>query len=327
MAPKDELQQRWTAERAAAAKDALENWKKSGRLEKVAFGTVDGRLDLRGLTFRTSISGVRSEHVVADGASRDINFVTLNNPPEFHSSVWDSIDFSYAEIDHLRLFLCELKNCLFRGAAVRDWRSWGTRYTDCDFSQANLQNSNIGGAEYKGKRVEYINCIWRKGNLKQVHLSGGTYRDCRFEDIRLVDEQVRDARFSNCTFNGRLESIRFDGRDTESKSAPWPVRADAMANCDFSGCTLVDCTFMGIDMRTVTLPAGGVLMPNLAGVAERALTWAATAGLNAGEMQFLKMYWQGHYTKLPSDAVGWLDPDTIDGRARELLDASLAAAT
>jgi uncharacterized protein YjbI with pentapeptide repeats len=318
------LRQRWTLERAVAARDALENWKKSKRLEEVAFGVHEGRLDLRGLAICTNISGVDTKHVSAGDVSRDYSFVTLDNPPEFHSAKWTSIDFSHAEIDHLRLFLSEVRDCRFVGATLRDWRNWGVHYSDCDFSGADLQNANVGGTPYKGKRVEYANCLWRKGKLKAVTLSGGLYRDCRFEDVKLAKEQVTDADFIGCHFSGRLEEIRFDGRNFETKM-PWDVRPDAMVRCDFSECSLVDVQFLGIDVRGIELPPSGQRMPHISRVARAAYEWAQTADLAPNERMFLDMYWAGYVTKLPDEAEGWLDLSAFEGPGKALLERSMAA--
>jgi uncharacterized protein YjbI with pentapeptide repeats len=320
-----ELRERWTPERAADAKDALENWKKTKRLEEVSFGSHEGRLDLRGLSIYTNIAGVSHKQATADGVSRDYTFVTLDKPPEFHNAKWESIDLSHCEIDHLRLFLSELRDCRFVGATMRDWRNWGTHFADCDFAQADLQNSNVGGAPYKGKRVEYRNCLWRKGRLKSITLSDGLYRDCRFEDVKLAKEHVTDARFAGCKFSGRLEEIRFDGRDTESRM-PWAVRPDAMVHCDFSDCNLDDVQFMGIDVRNVELPAKGRRIPHISRVARDSYQWAEAADITPNEKRFLEMYWNRYVTKLPDDAEGWIDLDTLEGPGRALVERSMAAA-
>jgi uncharacterized protein YjbI with pentapeptide repeats len=326
MTSAQELRQRWTPERAMEAKEALENWKKTKRLEAVAFGSHEGRLDLRGLSIYTNVEGVSSKKVAADGVSRDYTFVTLDKPPEFHNVKWESIDFSHAEIDHLRLFLSELRDCRFVGATMRDWRNWGTHFTDCDFSEADLQNSNIGGAPYKGKHVEYTNCAWRKGRLKAITLSGGLYRNCRFEDVKLANEQVTDARFIGCRFSGRLEEIRFDGRAIDSRM-PWAVRPDAMVDCDLSDCSLDDVQFNGIDTRGIKLPPQGQRVPHISHVAHSAYQWAETADINANEKRFLQMYWNGYVTKLSDDAEGWLSLDVFQGPGKALVERSMAAAT
>jgi uncharacterized protein YjbI with pentapeptide repeats len=321
-----ELRQRWSPERAADAREALESWKKPKRLEQVAFGVHEGRLDLRGLQIFTNVAGVDSKHIEAAGVSRDYTFVTLDKPPEFHSVKWTSIDFSHAEIDHLRLFLSEIRDCRFVGATMRDWRNWGVHYSDCDFSGADLQNSNIGGAAYKGKRVEYTRCLWRKGRLKSVTLSDGVYRDCRFEDVKLAKEHVTDADFIGCWFSGSLEEIRFDGRDTHGDSKmPWAVRPDAMVQCDFSNCSLEDVQFLGIDTRGIELPPQVKRTPHISRVARAAHQWAMTADIAPNEKLFLDMYWSGYVTKLPDEADGWVDLDFFEGPGRVLLERSMAA--
>ena len=316
-----ELRRRWTPARAADAKEALENWKKPKRLKEVAFGTHEGRLDLRGLPIFTNISGVKETSVQATGFNRDYTFVTLDKPPEFHSASWDSIDFSFAEIDHLRLFLSEVSNCLFLDATVRDWRNWGTRFSDCNFSRADLRNSNIGGASHQGKNMEYINCHWAEGKLKDAVLSGAAYRNCFFENVTLAEEQIAECAFVNCTFSGTLKDIMFDGRKRDSES-PWAVRPDAAVDCDFSSCTFEGVEFLGIDTRKLRLPNTGQRVAHISAVARRALAWAETADLEDNERSYLRMYWRGYVTQLPDDAEGWIDFDFLEGRARELVVAS-----
>jgi uncharacterized protein YjbI with pentapeptide repeats len=319
-----ELRQRWTPERAAEAKQALENWKKPKRLEEVAFGVYEGRLDLRGLSISTNVAGVDSKHVRADDVSRDYTFVTLDKPPEFHSVKWTSIDFGHSEIDHFRLFLSELRDCRFVGATMRDWRNWGVHYTDCDFSGADLQNANIGGAPDKGKTVEYTNCLWRKGRLKAVTLSGGVYRDCRFEDVKLAEEQVTDARFIGCWFSGTLEEIRFDGRDIAT-GIPWDVGSGAVTNCDFRDCALNYVEFLGIDLCDVTLPQSGRRIPHISVVARNAYRWLETADLAPNEKRYLERFWNGYVTKLSDEAEGWIGLESLSPAATSLIERSLAA--
>lgn len=325
MAGRAELRERWTPQRAADAKEALENWKKPKRLEQVAFGQHEGRLDLRGLSIHTNVGGVATQHVAAGGVKRDYTMVTLEKPPEFHNVKWESIDFSYAEIDHLRLFLSEVRDCLFISGGFRDWRNWGVRYSDCDFSQANLQNSNIGGAAYKGRAVEYLNCHWRKGNLKSTNLSNGRYRGCRFEDIRLTDQLIQNSSFIGCSFSGRLPDVTFDGRDLDTER-PWGVRPDSLVDCDFSECDLEDTAFLGVDMRTIRLPQGqGQRIARYPLVARGAYEWANNANLSSNETRWLQMYWQGHVTQLPDDAEGWINLKGFGKEALELIEASMAA--
>jgi uncharacterized protein YjbI with pentapeptide repeats len=317
-----ELRERWTPERAADAKEALAKWRRKP-IERVAFGVHEGRLDLRGLAIHTNIAGVSSHHVEVEDVSRDYSFVTLDEPPEFQKVTWKSIDLSHAEIDHIRMFLCDLKDCRFVGATMRDWRNWGTHFKDCDFSGAELHISN--GNRYRGQHTKYTNCLWRQGRLEELRLSGGRYRGCRFEDVHLVDEQVSGARFARCSFSGRLEDIRFDGRDHDSQR-PWAVRSDAMVDCDFSDCSLDGVRFMGIDTRNVGLPAKGQRIPHFSRLARGAYQWVATADLDPNEERFLEMYWQGYVTKLPDDAEGWLDLDFFEGSGKALLERSIAAA-
>jgi uncharacterized protein YjbI with pentapeptide repeats len=320
---KKELQGRWTPERAAEAKEALENWKKPKRLEEVAFGTHDGRLDLRGLPILTNIGGVNETRAQAAGVDREYTFVTLDEPPEFHSVKWDSIDLSFAEIDHLRILLSEVNNCLFVDATVRDWRNWGTRYLNCDFARADLRKSAIGGANYQRKDMEYVNCHWQEGKLKDASLSGAAYRDCVFEHVTLADQQIKEFAFIQCTFSGTLKDITFDGRIRDTQS-PWPVRPDAAVDCDFSACTFDGVRFLGIDTRTLRLPSTGQPVPHISEVARRALMWAEEADLEPNERSYLRMYWRGFVTQLPDDADGWIDFDFLEGRARDLVIASAA---
>lgn len=316
------LRQRWTPERAAEARDVLATkWMRHKRLERVAFGVHEGRLDLRGLAIFTNVAGVDSKRVSAGGVNRDYTFVTLDDPPEFHSVKWESIDFSFAELDHLRIFLSEITDCLFSAATVRDWRNWGNRYVNCDFSDADLRDSSIGGASHKGRGIEYVSCHWQEGKMSDALLSGATYCNCMFENVKLTDQQITEAAFMQCTFSGTLKDITVDGRIRESES-PWAIRPDAAVDCDFSGCVFDGVRFLGIDARRLRLPTTGRPVPHISAVARRALAWAETADLQDNERSYLRMYWRGYVTQLPDDAEGWIDFDFLEGRARELVVAA-----
>jgi uncharacterized protein YjbI with pentapeptide repeats len=292
-------------------------------LEQVAFGRHEGRLDLRGLPIFTNLGGVAKRQVQAAGYDREYTFVTLDEPPEFHSVKWDSIDFSFAEIDHLRLFLSEITDCLFSDVVARDWRNWGNRYVNCDFARADIRDSAIGGANHKGKAMEYVNCHWQEGKMKDAFLLGATYRDCLFENVTLVEQQIRESAFIRCSFSGTLQDIMFDARIRDSEP-PWAVQSDAVVDCDFSACTFEGVEFYGIDTRTLRLPRTGSVVPHISAVARRAVAWTEAADLDDNERSYLRMYWQSYVTQMPDDAEGWMDFDFLQGRARELVIASAA---
>jgi uncharacterized protein YjbI with pentapeptide repeats len=283
----------------------------------------EGRLDLRGLTIYTNIGGVKDTRVQAAGVEREYQFVTLESAPEFHSVKWDSIDFSFAEIDHLRFFLSEINNCLFTEGTFRDWRNWGVRYAECDFAGADLRNSKVGGADHQGKGMEYVNCRWSEGKLKDAFWSGAAYRNCAFENVTLIDQQIKKCAFVECVFSGTLKDITFDGRDWESQK-PWAIHPDAVVDCDFSACTFDGVKFLGIDTRRLRLPPTGYTVPHISAVARRAAEWTETADLEANERSYLRMWWNGYQTQLPDDAEGWIEFDMLQGRARELVDGSMA---
>jgi uncharacterized protein YjbI with pentapeptide repeats len=320
---KQELRRRWTPDRAADAKEALENWKNPKRLAEVAFGTHEGRLDLRGLPIFTNLGGIGKKQVQAAGYEREYTFVTLDKAPEFHSVHWESIDFSFAEIDHLRIFLSEITNCLFTDATTRDWRNWGNRYTNCDFARSDIRDSSIGGASHKRRDMEYVACHWQEGKLKDAFISGATYRDCVFENVTLVDQQIRESAFIRCVFSGKLQDIMFDARINDARR-PWAVQPDAVVDCDFSACTFEGVEFYGIDTRTLRLPNVGSVVPHISAIARRAMAWTESADLEDNERSYLQMYWGSYVTQLPDDAGGWMDFDFYQGRARELIDASVA---
>jgi uncharacterized protein YjbI with pentapeptide repeats len=264
-----------------------------------------------------------AHHVEARDVSRDYAFVTLDKPPEFQRVTWKAIDFSHAEIDHLRLLLCDVVDCRFVAATLRDWRIWGTHFTDCDFSEAELHTSN--GIPYKGRTTEYTECVWRQGRLKELGLSDGTYRHCRFDDVHLADQHVTEARLIECSFSGRLEEITFDGRDRATQQ-PWAVRPDAMVGCDLRNCSLRYVAFEGIDIRGVDMPPQGQRVPHISRVARNAHQWAETADITDNERRFLRMYWRGHLTKLSDDAEGWLGLDGFQERTKDLLGRAIAGA-
>jgi len=128
----------------------------------------------------------------------------------------------------------------------------------------------------------------------------------------------------DCSFDGRLEDIRFDGRETESE-APWDVRSDAMVRCDLSNCSLSGVEFLGIDTRNFQLPNQGQRIPRMSKVARDAYQWAETADLDQNQMRVLQMDWRGHLTKLSDDADGWIDLEALGERLRGLVERSMGA--
>ena len=187
---------------------------------------VDGRLDLGGFSLERT-----------------------PEPPQIRGATFIDIDFSYAQLRHLRLFGCRFENCRFDGADLADWRQWATDVIGCTFVDADLQQAAFGGWR-EGRGNEFRGCDFSRASLVRIGSSAATYVDCRFMDTRLDGVNFWQSSIIGCTFSGLLKDVVFDGRMlNEPKPDPNPMR-----DVDLTGAVFDGVDFRGVTFDRVRLP-------------------------------------------------------------------------
>jgi uncharacterized protein YjbI with pentapeptide repeats len=198
-------------------------------LDGLGLGTVDGRVDLRGLAASGEDVGGPAEIVV------------------FREVQLEGLDLRGARLSGWRLHGSTLRDCRLDGADCRDWRLWDSLVDDCGFAGADLEGAAVGtGRDGRGnswKRVDFTRAGFRVGVSDGAH-----YQNCDFFEADLTDVRFRHCAFVRCRFGGKLRNVLFDGRRLEGQPASPPLVAD------FSASWFDRVEFLGYELEGITLP-------------------------------------------------------------------------
>lgn len=252
---KAELAQRWTTPQGQArAAAVLRAWNSAAPLDDLGFGSVGGRVDLRGFRLppiaaagRVQVGSVGLTELAAE-------------PPRI-------IDASISQAD-------------LSGAALADVTFDGCRMVDVNWDGAELTGVGFVGCElvsatFRSARI--TRGVLSTGEPNRFRTpptqSGTAFRDCLFGKARIIDAVcdfalVEDGDFSgatikgvtfyrpvlrDCRFAATLSDVQFDGRDGVH---PGPEVRPELVDVDFSGAHFVDVDFDTIAIVRPTWPAG-----------------------------------------------------------------------
>jgi uncharacterized protein YjbI with pentapeptide repeats len=198
-------------------------------LDGLGLGTVDSRIDLRGLAASGEDVGGPAEIVVF----RDVRL--------------EGLDLRDARLSSWRLHGSSVRDCRLDGADCRDWRLWDSQVDDCGFAGADLEGAAVGTGKAGGgnswNRVDFTRAGFRVGVSDGAH-----YQDCDFFEADLNDVRFRQCTFVRCRFGGKLRNVLFDGRRLEGQPESPPLVAD------FSAAWFDRVEFLGYGLEGITLP-------------------------------------------------------------------------
>ncbi len=215
-------------------------------LDDLQLGSHEGRVDLRGFTLEPPKTGGDGYLAEEGGSSTDgLSMRWLHGLVDIRDTSLENLDFSEAQLDHLRLHGVALRNCLFDGAKCRDWRGWQLSVQDCSFVHADLRDTALGtwGNSYRG--VEF-----RGADLRGTSCRGATFISCDFSDARLDKVEFVGCQLVDTRFAGRLSEVSFVAATDQPEHG-------SMENIDFTDASLRWVTFRGLPLSTVRLPENG----------------------------------------------------------------------
>ena len=224
-------------------------------LDGLHLGRRDGRIDLRGFVIPTpetmGVGDVAEERNGDELAGLGIQW--LSGVVEFRNVTLSNLDFSNAQLDHLRFFDVTLENCVFDHAKCRDWRGWNLSVKQCTFRDAILRGSALGTC-HNQKNNHYRLVDFSNADLRDIICQAASFIDCEFSNTQLDNVEFGACKFIDCKFSGQLANVRFSaepmpGIDTTERGS--------LENVDFSHSTLRWIEFRGLSFNEVTLPPEG----------------------------------------------------------------------
>lgn len=149
-----------------------------------------------------------------------------------------------------------VRNVDFRGILFPEFRARGTLFERCDFGRARFA---VDYASYLGvgPTSMFVDCSFERADLRHTDPGLSRFERCSFAGAKIHDWRSEGAEFIDCKFPTRLTRASFSGRPigywAEQLSPPRSIN-DFRGN-DFSGSTLVDCSFRhGIDIAMQRWP-------------------------------------------------------------------------
>ncbi|MEV6110083.1 pentapeptide repeat-containing protein [Streptomyces sp. NPDC051940] len=272
-----ELSGRWKTPEGRRVVDEVVSRLRRGRsLDKLGLGEVDGRVDLRGLPW--PVPEIRSQR----SGRKVFGIAQGSGFPEVRGAKLTGIDFGGAALPHLRLFDSTVADCVFTGAAMKDFRAWGTSFEHCDLSRADLREGLVG-SWHEGKGNAWRQCRFDSARMDKAVMLGAVFEECRFHDVSLADAAVQFSGFRDVVFSGPLSEVAFYGFPFKSEHPPRPF----FENVDFSAARLQNVMFVGFRLDGARFPedADIAVLPDAQRRLERAL--AALRGEQSDEAHYL----------------------------------------
>lgn len=222
-----------------------EAWKRLSEgkpLADMGLGQINGRLDLTHLLAPEPVIRKTTRTKLADVS--ELAGITV-----FKNVRWKSLDFSGSRLNSLRFFDSEISDCVFNGCDCRDWRFWGTTFSNISFCSADLRNSALGGVQ-EGKINQFEKVDFSGADLRQTAYRSARFANCLFKNTRLDKVNFHGSIFIDCRFEGELREVCFNRTAFGTDG----LRPNEMLRVNFSNANLRWVEFRGLDMSDVRFP-------------------------------------------------------------------------
>ena len=180
---------------------------------------------------------------------RRMTFGTFNGNTEIRNKKISGVDFTDAELSHLRLFGVTLVDCCFDDADLRDLRMWATHIENCSFKKADLRGSGLGGL-IDERRNLLRGVDFSEADMRQTAWASASLERCLFKDTCLVGINFSGSTFSHCTFEGEVRDVIFNRHMFKREDLP----ANTMNDIDFTNARLRFVDFRRLKLDRVRFP-------------------------------------------------------------------------
>jgi uncharacterized protein YjbI with pentapeptide repeats len=203
------LRDRWrTPEGRAVATPIREALLRGETPTSSPFGTIGGRLDLRGL---------------AIGMTSPAGFPTMiRHTVERRDAIWSRLDLTGADLCEINWKGLAVRDCVLDDVDLQHLRCWDIEVTGCSLRRANLHFAQMGRPG-----------VWRDVDLSQADLRGAL-ATVRFERVDFSNTKFRTTEFGfsdliDCRFAGIVFGLHL-GEQIRNRPANWRLERVDLRN-------------------------------------------------------------------------------------------------
>jgi uncharacterized protein YjbI with pentapeptide repeats len=205
---------------------------------------IDGRHDLRNLRIAEPIAVETTRTPLAD-------VTVMGGLTEIRGAKWQSIDFSDSVLPGLRLFDCQIRNCVFDRCRMTDLRVWDTDFGDVSFRAADLRGAALAGPSEKGdKKDTYHDVDFTAADMRGAVYGPVEFLRCKFNRAKLNKADFHLSTFTDCSFEGELRDVMFYRIGFRGERFP----PNEMKRVDLRRAKLRWSEFRGLDLDEVLFP-------------------------------------------------------------------------
>jgi len=180
---------------------------------------------------------------------RGMTFRTFSGNTEIRNRKISGVDFTGAQLPHLRLFDVTLVDCCFDKADLKDLRMWATHIEGCTFMKADLRGSGLGGLLGE-RRNSFVNVDFSGADMRRTAWTSASLERCLFKDTSLVGVDFGGSTFSYCTFEGEVRDVTFYRHSFRREDLP----PNTMDHVDFTKARLRVVGFRNLKLDQVFFP-------------------------------------------------------------------------
>jgi uncharacterized protein YjbI with pentapeptide repeats len=234
------------------------------------FVRADGWVDLVGLDLTAAAH--RLARAKSDAYTPDMQI-------KFARRRWRKVDFRGCKMSGLLFQKMRFEDCIFDGADLRDTRWAGCTVERSMFRRADLRDVYLSIRWFGMTRPSrWTDCDFTGAKYSGDGMDTTVFTRCRLTFASWLDIRMRNCRFVNCEFAGRMNRVQFDSRPIQNwfMRAIWhrsPVLAPTFEDVNFENADLYDVQFSGCSFKGVKwspqhwlleVPEDGPVMRHLA---------------------------------------------------------------
>lgn len=218
-------------------------------LAGLGLATVDGRVDLRGLSSEPPVQLKRTEAALVGGATYEI--ARTGRRMSLKGVDLVNLDLSGSTLPALVLTDCRIRNCRFDRADLTSSAFYGVSFEDTSFERSSMRDVALGGRDH-GRPTTYTGVSFVRSTMLGCYPLHAEFTDCDFSNAELKGVEFHDARFTRCRFAGRLDEVRFSGA---RRYLGLFGHIETLIDVDFSRCEFRWVELAELNLDRVQLPS------------------------------------------------------------------------